>query len=255
MIYYCRDEKIFKRTTGNSWDKDDPYLDNTAWSDYDYEAVSIDFMKIGDEIVKHNDGVEVVTGCASGALLTETKALHEARENCYNRIATTIANHTDMEILNELKCKASQIHNEKCMKVSLPIMIPDESTPKGTICYGVCKDTFRHLFYFNDLDNDKYAGFLSFEYGRYLHANIFDKAEIDIEADLQFRAFLNATKEYKWFHMDEGGYGYVVKDKPEFDKVSQFWRNKPDGELGGLQVGQFSIYQPLWKDILIERKG
>ena len=83
-------------------------------------------------------------------------------------------------------------------------------------------------------------------------------AEIDIEADLQFRAFLNAPKEYRWFAIDSDGRGFVYRNKPILDAHNNWLNEEFSGDIcnvgASIGVGLFLQYAELFGKILIERK-
>ena len=166
-------------------------------------------------------------------------------------MAKDISNQIDKNIISEMKAMDK-----------LPIMIPDENTPKGTIVR--CKQEYSSfsqgfLFirvnrvpervivtkYITDINNESYY-------------EVFDKAEIDIEADLQFRAFLNAPKEYRWFAIDSDGRGFVYRNKPILDAHNNWLNEEFSGDIcnvgASIGVGLFLQYAELFGKILIERK-
>lgn len=71
---------------------------------------------------------------------------------------------------------------------------------------------------------------------------------IDTLADLQFRLFLNAPKEYRWGAIDKDGEGYVYRNKPALNE--EWWSKIEDA----LSVGLFPQYTDEWDKILVERE-
>jgi len=168
--------------------------------------------------------------------------------------------------------------NEQETKQLLPKMIPDENTPKGTIVRCSWNKNFDSMSYefFICMTEDKRIltstcpiDSIHSEIGMTAEITIglYPYIEIDIEADLQFRAFLNAPKEYRWFAINEDGIGKVFIHYPECIPAgrlsaerSGLWITKRENmscdsiRPFSICVGRFDQYKHLWKEILIERK-
>lgn len=152
------------------------------------------------------------------------------------------------------------------MNTKLPKLLPDENTPIGTIvkCHcinddtGESKELTRYFISYHCEDAIIIAARYRVADGIHSDRDRFYNYEIDIEADLQYRAFINAPKEYKWFAIDKDGTGHVFVDKPILEKRRylggeiEAWEDvESEGIIG---VGMFQQYKHLYKEILIERK-
>lgn len=161
------------------------------------------------------------------------------------------------------------------MNTKLPKLLPDENTPIGTIvkCHCINDDTgeveelTRYFISYHCEDAIIIAARYRAADGTHYDKDRFYNYEIDIEADLQYRAFINAPKEYKWFAINQDGSGSVFQNKPEYlpagrlsAEGSGMWCTKSsDMSMDSFRpfsicVGLFLQYKHLHKEILIERK-
>ena len=252
MIVYSRDDKIFKRTSA-SYNKFDAYLATTAWSDYEYERISIDSLQEGDEVVfnnmDHTDTVRVVIKNVDNEIELVSHEYAKALKAGTDKMAKDTSNQIDKNIISEMKAIDK-----------LPIMIPDENTPINTIVYSWSN----HIEgdhnvgrFFKGIDSQS-GKFLVTDKPDFVLRELADYAKIDIEADLQFRAFLNTPKEYRWFAIDSDRRGFVYRNKPILDAHNNWLNEEFSGDIcnvgASIGVGLFLQYAELFGKILIERK-